>query len=74
VLGRRLIRGLNEKQVTQLFAIVRLKQNEDKEPRDLNLVNNTGVDEDLDNPDSDYIPTKQYSYSREHKLAAIEYF
>jgi hypothetical protein len=58
VLGRRLIRGLNEKQVTQLFAIVRLKQNEDKEPRDLNLVNNTGVDEDLDDPDGNYIPTK----------------
>jgi hypothetical protein len=74
VLGRRLVRGLNEKQVAQLFVIVRLEQNEDREPGDLNLVNNTGVDEDLDNPDGDYILTKRYSYSREHKLATIEYF
>jgi hypothetical protein len=74
ILGRRLIGGLNEKQVAQLFATVRLEQNEDGEPGDLDLVNNTGVDEDLDDPDGDYIPTKRYSYSREHKLAAIEYF
>jgi hypothetical protein len=32
------------------------------------------VDEDLDDLDGDYIPTKQYSYSREYKLATIEYF
>jgi hypothetical protein len=74
VLGRRLVRGLNEKQVAQLFTTVRLEQNEDGEPRDLDLVNNTSVGEDLDDLDGDYIPTKQYSYSREHKLAAIEYF
>jgi hypothetical protein len=74
VLGRRLIRGLNEKQITQLFIIVRLKQNEDRKPRDLDLVNNTGVDENLDNLDSDYILTKRYSYSREYKLVAIKYF
>jgi hypothetical protein len=32
------------------------------------------VDEDLNDSDGDYIPTKRYSYSQEHKLAAIEYF
>jgi len=74
VLGRRLIRGVNEKQVVQLFTLVRLSQEEDREPRDLNIVNNIGVDEDLNNLDFKYLPTKQYSYSREHKLAAIDYF
>ena len=37
-------------------------------------MNNTGVDEDLDDLDGDYISTKRYSYSRKHKLAIIEYF
>jgi hypothetical protein len=74
VLGRRLVRGANEKQVVQLFALVRLSQEEDGEPGDLDIVNNTGVDEDLDDLDFEYLPTKRYSYSREHKLAAIDYF
>jgi hypothetical protein len=74
VLRRRLIGGVNEKQVVQLFASVRLSQEEDKEPGDLDIVNNIGVDEDLDDLDFEYLPMKRYSYSREHKLAAIDYF
>jgi hypothetical protein len=74
VLGRRLIGGANEKQVAQLFASVRLSQYKDGEPRDLDIVNNTGITNDLNNPEFKYMPTKQYSYSREHKLAAIDYF
>jgi hypothetical protein len=74
VLGRRLIRGVNEKQIVELFALVRLLQQEDKEPRDLDIINNTGVDNNLDNSEFKYILTKQYSYSREHKLVAIDYF
>jgi hypothetical protein len=63
VLGRRLIRGVNEKQIVELFALVRLLQQEDKEPRDLDIINNTGVDNNLDNSEFKYILTKQYSYS-----------
>jgi hypothetical protein len=74
MLGRRLIKGANKKQVVELFTLVRLSQEEDREPGDLDIVNNIGVDEDLDNLDFEYLPTKQYSYSREHKLAAIDYF
>ena len=74
MLGRRLIRGANKKQVVQLFALVRLSQEEDREPRDLDIINNIGVDEDLDNLDFKYLPTKRYSYSREYKLIAINYF
>jgi hypothetical protein len=74
VLGRRLIGGVNEKQVIELFTLVRLSQQEDGEPGDLDIVNNTGVDNDLDNSEFKYILTKRYSYSREYKLAAIDYF
>jgi hypothetical protein len=74
MLGRRLIRGVNKKQVVELFALVRLLQQEDREPRDLDIVNNIGVDNNLNNLEFKYIPTKRYSYSREHKLAVINYF
>ena len=74
VLGRRIIKGANEKQVAQLFASVRLSQHEDGEPRDFDIMNNTGVADDLEDPEFEYMPTKRYSYSREHKLAAIDYF
>jgi hypothetical protein len=57
MLGRRLVRGVNEKQVVQLFALVRLLQEEDREPGDLDIVNNIGVDEDLDDLDFKYLPT-----------------
>jgi hypothetical protein len=74
VLGRRIIRGANEKQVAQLFASVRLSQHEDREPRDFNIMNNIGVADDLEDLEFEYMPTKRYSYSREHKLVAIDYF
>ena len=74
MLGRRLIRGVNEKQVVELFTLVRLLQQEDGELRDLNIINNIGVDNNLDNSEFKYILTKQYSYSREHKLVVINYF
>jgi hypothetical protein len=74
MLGRRLIRGVNKKQVVELFALVRLLQQEDREPRDLDIVNNIGVDNNLNDLEFKYIPTKRYSYSREHKLAVINYF
>jgi hypothetical protein len=39
VLGRRLVGGQNEKQVVELFALVRLAQEDDGEPRDIDIVN-----------------------------------
>jgi hypothetical protein len=75
VLGRRLIGGLNEKQVLELFAIVRLTQNEDGEPRDTDIANGTiPLDEDEEEEEFEYLPMKRYAYSREHKLAMIDYF
>jgi hypothetical protein len=80
VLGRRLINGQNEKQVLELFATVRLGQ-DDKgtgEPGDIDIANrrfpNLEEDEDDEDDEDDYTPTKRYQYSREHKLAAIDYF
>jgi hypothetical protein len=73
VLGRRLVGGTIEKEVVELFATVRLAQTEEGEPRDEDIVNGRVVDEVEDDED-EYIPTKRYSYSREHKLAAIDYF
>jgi Tc5 transposase DNA-binding domain len=72
-LGRRLIGGLNEKQVVELFATVRLTQAEDGEPGDVDIVNGRVV-LDEDEEDNDYVPSRRYAYSREHKLAAIDYF
>ena len=75
VLGRRLIGGLNEKQVVELFATVRLAQHDDGEPGDVDIANrrDTALNDD-DEEELEYIPTKRYAYSREHKLAAIDYF
>jgi hypothetical protein len=80
VLGRRLINGQNEKQVLELFATVRLGQ-DDKgtgEPGDIDIANrrfpNLEEDEDDEDDEDDYTLTKRYQYSREHKLAAIDYF
>jgi hypothetical protein len=63
MLGRCLIEGANEKQVAQLFASVRLSQYKNREPGDLNIINNIDVANDLDDPEFEYMPTKQYSYS-----------
>ena len=73
VLGRRLIGGPNEKQVVELFATVRLTQTEDGEPGDVDIANGRVI-LDEDEEDNDYVPSRRYAYSREHKLAAIDYF
>jgi len=66
---------MNEKQVLELFATVRLGQDEEgsREPRDLDIANKRFPDLE-DDKEEDYMPTKRYQYSREHKLAAINYF
>jgi hypothetical protein len=60
VLGRRLIRGQNERQVIELFTAIRLAQEEDSEPRDVNIINGRAGPEDAEEEDIDYIPTKRY--------------
>jgi hypothetical protein len=62
VLGRRIIGGANKKQVAQLFALVSLSQYKNREPRDFNIINNTGVANDLEDPEFKYILTKQYLF------------
>jgi hypothetical protein len=73
VLGRRLVGGLNERQTVELFAAVRLTQNDGGEPGDIDITNGR-VELDPDDEDNDYVPSRRYAYSREHKLAAIDYF
>ena len=73
ILGRRLVGGLNEKQVVETFANTRL-QLDLAEPRDEDIVRGV-IDDNLDDIDGDYIPVhKRHAYSREHKLIAIDYF
>jgi hypothetical protein len=75
VLGRRLVGGQSEKDVLELFASVRLAQEEDGKPGDVNIVNGRVIVNDDEQVDEvDYTPSKRYSYSREHKLVAIDYF
>jgi hypothetical protein len=72
VLGRRLVGGQNERQVIETFANARLQLNL-TEPGDEDIIQ--GVIDDLDDTEDDYIPVhKRYAYTREHKLAAIDYF
>ena len=73
VLGRRLIGGQNEKQVVELFAAVRLTQSKDGEPGDIDIAYRRIIQEQEDE-ETDYIPSRRYAYSREQKLAAIDYF
>ena len=73
VLGRRLVGGLNERQTVELFAAVRLTQSNGGEPGDIDITNGR-VEINLDDEDNDYVPSRRYAYSREHKLAAIDYF
>jgi hypothetical protein len=50
-----------------------LQQSEDAELGDLDAAN--GVeDENDEDEDEDYLLGRRYAYSREHKLAAIDYF
>ena len=73
VLGRHLIGGQNEKQVVELFAAVRLTQSGNGEPRDIDITNRRAVQEE-DDEETDYVPSRRYTYSREQKLATIDYF
>jgi hypothetical protein len=72
VLGRHLVGGTNKRQVLELFTSVRLTQFDDGEPGDVELVNGGAIKEEEDR--NEYTLLKRYSYSREHKLAAIDYF
>jgi hypothetical protein len=74
VLGRQLINRENKQYIVKLFATIRLTQEDYREPRDIDIVNDKEV---LDNENNDFeyiLSRKQYAYSREHKLAAIDYF
>ena len=73
VLGRRLIGGENERFVQELFAGVRISQVVEGEPGDQDIVEGR-IPIDDDDSEDNYYPSKRYKYSREHKLAAIEYF
>jgi hypothetical protein len=58
----------------KLFATVRLTQEDDREPRDVDIINDKELLEE-DDEDFEYMPSgKRYAYSREYKLAAIDYF
>jgi hypothetical protein len=58
----------------KLFATIRLTQEDDGEPGDIDITNDKEVSDDEDD-DFEYILSgKRYVYSREHKLAAIDYF
>jgi hypothetical protein len=51
VLGRRLVSGENKQYIVKLFVTIRLTQEDDREPRDINIVNDKEV---LDNEDNDF--------------------
>jgi hypothetical protein len=74
VLGRRLIGGENEQYIVKLFATIRLTQEDDREPRDIDIANDKEVSDDEDDDFEYILSRKRYAYSREHKLAAIDYF
>jgi hypothetical protein len=76
VLGRRMIGGINERQTVELFAIARLSQSDTAELGDTEIVNGTAITDDSDSEvdEYEYLPVKRYAYSREHKLAAIDYY
>jgi hypothetical protein len=65
-------------QVLELFVTVRLGQDKEgtSEPRDIDIANRRfpNLEEDEGEAEDDYIPIKRYQYSREHKLATIDYF
>jgi hypothetical protein len=60
--------------VVELFAAIRLTQQEDGEPGDVDIVNGRAILKETEDEDIKYIPTKRYAYSREQKLVAIDYF
>src|SRR6266516_386562 len=82
ILGRRLIGGVNEQRVLRYFAEFRLSKTDGGEPGDEETVNreigkSIGEDEirvEDDEEEDEYTPRRRYAYTREHKLAAIDYF
>lgn len=73
VLGRRLVGGDNEKLVVAEFARFRLSKDQ-PQAGDEAIANGVFPTEEEDSDNEDFRPTKRYSYSREVKLAAIDYF
>ena len=73
VLGRRLLNGDNEKLVQELFASIHISQAVDSEPGDQDDLEGRFLVNDNDS-EEDYSPSKCYKYTREYKLARIEYF
>jgi len=74
VLGRRLIGGANERQMVELFANAQLAQADQAEPGDKDILRGVIQEDEEDDIDGEYLPVHRYSYTREHKLAAIDYF
>ena len=73
ILGRRLIRGDNEKFVQELFTGIRISQaiETSKEPGNKDIIKGR-ILKDIDNTNTDYELTKCYKYNREYKLITIE--
>lgn len=59
--------------MVELFAVVRLGQSNGGEPGDIDIANRRIIQEQEDE-ETDYVPSRRYAYSREQKLAAIDYF
>ena len=51
--------------MVELFAAVRLAQQEDGEPGDVDIANGRAILEETEDEDIEYILTKRYAYSRE---------
>jgi Tc5 transposase DNA-binding domain len=81
ILGRRLVGGENEQRVLRYFAEFRMSGTDGGEPGDAETINReigeSVGDEDIQAEDEDeedeYKPRRRYAYTREHKLAAIDY-
>ena len=74
MLGRRLINRENKQYIIKLFVIIRLTQKDDREPGDIDIINDKEVSDNKDDDFEYILSRKRYAYSREHKLAAIDYF
>src|SRR5271155_854134 len=78
ILGRRLIGGENEQRVLRYFAEFRLSKTDGGELGDEETVNReigeSIGEEEVEDEEDEYIPRRRYAYTREHKLAAIDYF
>lgn len=72
VLGRRITGGPNEKSVLSSFAAFRVAQDGVGEEGD--TVEVADLSDSEGDIREDWVPQRRYNYSREHKLAAIEYF